>query len=188
MNTPHLLDPWNPNTDARLAKEMLCCLLPFEILNSGSPRGLLSGPTRAGGQVWKGGMVELRLFPGAALKSGMMSVPGLGGAGCPQQEALGRNESQLVHTLPTPESPSWPPTVWRLQTFLPLCPGKVQGFWLSLVPPCPAPKVTTQRSLAFGALLELLQGHRQGRGGEPSGRGTGISGSPGVPSHAGDSQ
>lgn len=132
--------------------------------------------------------MELRLLPGASLKSGCKFLVS---GGCLLQGAPGKHDSQPVHTRPTPESPSWPCAVWRgCRPFHLLAPAKC-GALAQPGPSLPCPKGHHPEVLALLGTLRAppgMQGCRQGRGGVPTGRGTGLSGSPGVPSHAGDSQ
>ena len=154
-------------------------LLPAFFSNPGQTPsfqgGLLSGPTKAGCQVWKGkGLITS--FLGALPRVSW---------------------EPLVHVLPTLSPSSWPRTAptpgvgagrERPQSFLPLGAPVYQiwqspGAQLTLVPPYSVPKVTTQGPLPSGALSELQGDAGLGGGGEwgvPTGHRHCVSRSPGA--------
>lgn len=96
-----------------------------------------------------------------------------------------------LYTLPTLKSPSWPRTVWTdFRSFYLSGLAKRRGsdsVWSLPALPQRSPPGGLCPLATLGA-APGTQECRQGRGGEPTGRSSGVSDGPGVPSHAGISQ
>ena len=114
-----------------------------------------------------------------SLIQGRLRVPGFRGTPAPGSPG----QEQVPACLRTPHPCITQLAVRRLerlQSFLPLCPGRAQVLWLSLIFP-----TLPQSSPPQGPCCPRDTEVQSGKGSNC--RGTGISGSPGVPSHTGDS-
>lgn len=127
------------------------------------------------------GRVELRLFLGASLKS-RLRVPGFRGTPAPGSPG----QEQVPACLRTPHpciTQLARRSLERLQSFLPLCPGRVQVLWLSLIPP-----TLPQSSPSQGPRCPRDTEVQSGKGKGANCRGIGVSGSPAtqaIPSECG---
>lgn len=154
---------------------MLCCLLPFEILDPEFPGASFLDLLELGAWFEKGKGRAKTFWEPQSRASSELLVSG--------EPAPGRAGQERVPACPCTPHPCITPlasqSLERLQSSILLWPGKARGSLLTGKPfPC-------------GVFSELPLGHwdagREGGRIESTVRGSGVSGSPVVSSHTGDS-